>query len=47
MKDDLQPLFYKIRQKLESIPAGSCDRQEFLAHIRSLANWHDEPMDYL
>ena len=47
MKDDPQPLFDKIHHKLKSLPEGSCDHQEFLAHIRSLAQWHEEPMDYL
>lgn len=46
MGSNLQPYFDEIQSTLDSLPEGSCQRQDYLNHIRSLARWSQEPADY-
>ena len=46
MNNDIKALLEAIRIKLSALPEGSCARVSYLAHIRALARWPDEPMDY-
>jgi len=46
MKQRIDDLFAAIRKKLDEFPADSCDRNDLLAHVRSLACWGEAPVDY-
>ena len=43
---DFDTLFAEIRARYDALPAGSDARADFVAHLRSLARFLDEPMDY-
>jgi len=46
MNDELAELFDQIRKRLADLPEGSCARKSLQEHVRALAQWHSEPMDY-
>jgi hypothetical protein len=43
---DFGSLFAQIRARYDALPEGSNSRADLLAHVRSLARFLDEPMDY-
>ena len=43
---DIEALFEAIRDRLAGAPPGSDSHAAILAHLRSLARWHQEPRDY-
>lgn len=43
---ELDALFESIRVRVAELPARGGDREAILAHLRSLARWGQEPLDY-
>jgi hypothetical protein len=43
---DFDTLFSQIRARYDALPIGSDARTDLVAHLRSLARFLDEPMDY-
>jgi hypothetical protein len=43
---DFDTLFAQIRARYDALPPGSDARADLVAHVRSLARFLDEPMDY-
>ena len=47
MQDDgLEALILQIRQRYSELEAVPAKREGFVAHLRSLGHWGNEPMDY-
>ena len=44
---DLDALFAAIRERLAETAPGSDGRAALLAHLRNLARWQQEPLDYV
>ena len=44
--DEFDQIVETIRKKLHSLAHDSCDRTHLMYHLRSLARWHEEPLDY-
>jgi hypothetical protein len=42
--DDLSEVFQKISCRSSEIKVSPCRRESFLAHLRALASWEDEPL---
>jgi hypothetical protein len=43
--NEIDEMFELIRMKLESL-RNECDKRDFMDHLRSLARWHADPIDY-
>jgi hypothetical protein len=43
--NEFDEIIASIKKKIESLPEGSCLKQNYMAHLRSLAR-KEEPMDY-
>lgn len=44
--NELDEIIELIKNKVGSLRDGSCEKRGFIDHLRSLARWHEEPMDY-
>lgn len=44
--NELDEILGLIKKKMQLLPDNSCDKREYLDHLRALAYWNEEPMDY-
>jgi hypothetical protein len=45
LEENIDILFENIRKRFKALP-NSSDRNDLLLHLRSIARWNREPMDY-
>jgi hypothetical protein len=46
MENEIDIIFSKIKKQLSELPEGSNIKNDLISHLRSLARWYNEPMDY-
>ena len=46
MANDLKKIFDEIEERYSTLN-NSCDKESFIANLKTVALWHDEPMDYI
>lgn len=46
MRESIDDLFEAIKTKYKNLPDNQEIRIAFINHLKSLARWYDEPMDY-
>ena len=46
MANELDQLLEAIRKRFEELPKASPQRGRYIAHLRSVSRWQNEPMDY-
>lgn len=44
---DFEELLSALRKRYERLGPSPSEHADFLAHVESLARWHEEPLDYV